>query len=708
MPSNTPEHDTRIGVKEASDKKLFRCVCPLDCPDTCSIIAHVKDGKLVKIEGDRNHPTTRGFLCPKMTRNYPGRVYSPDRLLYPMKRTGPKGSGDFKRIGWDEAVDTIASHFKKIISEDGPEAILPFYGSGTLGIVHGKLAGKRFFNRLGTLQLDRTICTKAGRMGYLYTMGSSEGADPGGIPQSRLIISWGTNTFATNLHQLPLLSEARRRGARYVVINPFRVKGAEVADIFIQPRPGSDAALALGMMHVIIREELYDKDFVDKNTFGFGMLCQRVEEYPPEKVEKLTDIESETIIELARLYAQEVPSFIYAGSGMQHHTNGGMTVRTIACLPALVGAWGHIGGGMFFPTSTVFPVSWDKLEGNELRPSPPSCFNMNRLGAMLTNNKPQIRALYVFNANPLAVLFNQNKLTMGLERQDLFTVVHEQFLTDTARYADVVLPATTQFEQVDLHASYFHLNIQLNRQAIAPVGECRSNLDTFNVLARALGFTDKCFNQSSWDVIEEVLSINHPALEGITLDRLKEEGYAPVNMPNTPLGQPYAPFRDGVFHNPSGKIEFYSNRMKEDGYDPLPAYTAPGEGPECTPELYERYPLYFITPSAHSLLNSNLATGPHAQEAEKRPTLILHPKDAATRGINTGDKARVFNDRGSCTLWALVAEKVRPGVAVSLGQWWSSRSPDGANTNHTTPDYLADMGGGSAFNTNLVQVEKIT
>ncbi len=280
MPGNTLRYRSEADVKDTSGEQSFKCVCPLDCPDTCGIIAGVKDGRLVRIEGDHNHPVTRGFLCPKMKRNYPERVYSSDRLLYPMKRTGPKGSGKFERIDWDEAVDAIVSNFKKIISEDGPRAILPFFGSGTLGIVHGKLAGKRFFNRMGTLQLDRTICTKAGRIGYLYTMGSSEGADPRGLPQSRLIISWGTNTFATNLHQLPLLSKARRGGAKYVVINPCRVKGAEVADIFIQPRPGSDAALALGMMHVIIREELYNKDFVDKNTFGFGTLCQRVEEYP--------------------------------------------------------------------------------------------------------------------------------------------------------------------------------------------------------------------------------------------------------------------------------------------------------------------------------------------------------------------------------------------------------------------------------------------
>uniref|UniRef100_UPI0040268F1E molybdopterin-dependent oxidoreductase n=1 Tax=Candidatus Tripitaka californicus TaxID=3367616 RepID=UPI0040268F1E len=461
-------------------------VCPHDCPDTCSILSHVKGGKLVKVKGNPQHHVTRGFLCPKV-RHYPERVYSPERVLYPMKRVGPRGSGRFQRISWEEAVETIASRWKAIIAREGPRAILPYYGSGTLGMVHGKLAGKRFFNRLGTLQLDRTICTKAGRIGYLYTMGTSEGADPRGIPYSRLVIAWGTNTFSTNVHQLPFLREARRKGALYAVVNPFRVKGAEVADLFLQPRPGSDAALALGMMHIIIKEGLFDRDFVSHSTSGFEELQRRVEEYPLERVEKLTDIEAQKIREFARLYASSKPSFIYVGSGCQHHTNGGMTLRTLSCLPALVGTWGRPGGGIFFPTSTIFPVDWDYLEGEDLRPNPPASFNMNSLGEILTNGNPRISSLYVFNANPMAVLFNQNRLLTGILREDLFTVVHELFFTDTAHYADMVLPATTQFEQVDLHASYYHLSLQLNQRAIEPLGECKSNLETFNLLARAMG-----------------------------------------------------------------------------------------------------------------------------------------------------------------------------------------------------------------------------
>lgn len=714
-------------------------VCPLDCPDTCSILSHVRHGKLVKVEGNPKHPVTRGFLCPKV-KHYPERVYSEHRLLYPMKRVGPKGSGQFQRISWEEALETIASSWKAIITSESPMAILPYYGSGTLGMIHGKLAGKRFFNRLGTLQLDRTICTKAGRIGYLYTMGTSEGADPRGIPHSKLVIAWGTNTFSTNIHQLPFLREARRNGAPYVVVNPFKVKGAEVADLFFQPRPGSDAALALGMMNVIIKEELFDKDFVTHYTLGFKELQKRVEDYSPERVEELTSIEAEKIREFARLYAHRKPSFIYVGSGCQHHTNGGMTLRTLSCLPALVGTWGRPGGGIFFPTSTIFPIDWNHLEGENLRSSPPASFNMNSLGEILTNNKPGIKSLYVFNANPLAVLFNQNRLLAGFLRKDLFTVVHELFLTDTARYADIILPATTQFEQVDLHASYYHLSLQLNKQAIDPLGECKSNLETFNLLAKTMGFEEPCFKQDSWEVIGEILSVKHPTLEGIAVERLLKEGYAPLN-----LETPHVPFKDGRFPTPSGRIEFFSKKMEEEGLDPLPAHIPLREGPETTPELYKRYPLYFLTPSAHAFLNSNFANDPvhnsgggHPPEAdrapttsagslgslpgslgsltgslgsltpgpERRPTVIINPREAAPRGIKEGDLVRVFNDRGSCLLWASVEDRVRPGVVVSMGQWWSHHYPEGRNANHTTPDFLADMGGGSAFNTNLVQVEK--
>ena len=682
--------------------KKLRSVCPHDCPDTCGIISHVEDGKLVKVNGDPDHFVTRGFLCKKVM-NYPERVYSPDRVLYPLKRVGEKGAGKFERISWDEATDTITSRFKDIINRHGAESILPFSGSGTLGLVNGNVAGKRFFNRMSASGLDRTICSKGGRIGYKYTMGASLGADPLAIPQSKLVISWGTNPYYTNIHQIPLIKEAKKNGALHVVINPDKIKSVEMADIYIQPAPGSDAALALGVMNVIINESLYDSDFVENHTEGFAALSKQVQEYSPEKVEGITGVDKETIRKFAAIYADCKQSFIYAGSGMQHHTNGGMMIRTIACLPGLVGAWKYPGGGMFYPTSEAFPVQWDILEGNELCPGTPRSINMNRLGQTLLHEEPGIYGLFVYNSNPAAVLFNQRKVIAGLQREDLFTVVHEQLLTDTARYADIVLPATTEFEHTDLHYSYFHLSLQLNEPVIEPLGESRSNIDTFNTLAKSMGFQDSCFDDTAIDTINSALGVDSSYLQGITLERLRDEGAIRLNMP----GEFHMPYKDLKFFTPSGKIEFYSEKMKRDGYNPLPAHIHIGEGPLTSPALYEKYPVYLLTPSAKSFLNSNFANIRKPGSEEEKPILELNSLDAGRRGVKTGDMVRVFNDRGECTLMASVGDYLKEGVAINKGIWWNALSPGGCNSNQTTPDRLADMGGGSTYNTNLVQIEKV-
>lgn len=682
--------------------KIAKSVCPHDCPDTCGIISHVKDGKLVKVKGDPDHFVTRGFLCQKVM-NYPERVYSPDRILYPLKRVGKKGEGEFEKISWDEAIETITTNFNKIVSNHGSESILPFNGSGTLGLVNGNVAGKRFFNRLGASRLERTICSKGGRVGYKYTLGASFGADPLAIPNSKLVISWGTNPYYTNIHQIPLIKEAGKNGAYYVVVNPYKIKSVEMADLFIQIAPGSDAALALGMMNVIINNSLYDKEFVNNHTEGFEALAERTREYPLERVEEITGVKKETIKEFAEIYANNRPSFIYAGSGMQHHTNGGMMIRTISCLPGLAGAWKYPGGGMFYPTSESFPVNWDELEGNDLCPISTRTINMNRLGEVLLNASPAIHGLYIYNSNPAAVLFNQRKVINGLCREELFTVVHEQLHTDTVRYADIVLPATTQFEHTDLHYSYFHLALQLNGPVIGPIGESRPNIDVFNTLAKAMGFQDKCFDETATGIINKALSNGSPYLKGITLERLRKEGVIRMNLPD----EFHMPYPGLKFPTPSGKIEFYSERMKADGYGPLPAHIPIKEGPLASPELYKKYPIYLLTPSAKSFLNSNFANIPDSRNEEKRPTLEINPNDAKIRNINTGDMARVFNDRGECTLWASVEDSVKEGVAVNKGIWWNSLSPGKCNSNQTTPDILADMGGGSTYNTNLVQIERI-
>ncbi len=683
-------------------KNELRSVCPHDCPDTCGIIPYVKDGKLVKVKGDPDHILTRGFLCQKVM-NYPERVYSPDRVLYPLKRVGGKGAGEFRRISWDEAIETITSQFKDIINKHCAESILPFSGSGTLGLVNGSVAGKRFFNRMGASRLDRTICSKGGRIGYKYTLGASFGADPLAIPQSKMVISWGTNPFYTNIHQIPLIKEAKKNGAYYVVINPDRVKSAEMADLFIQPAPGSDTALALGVMNVIINESLYDNEFVNNHTEGFAALSERVQEYPLDRVEDITGVDRNTIRKFATIYADSKPSFIYAGSGMQHHTNGGMTIRTISSLPGLTGAWEYPGGGMFYPTSEAFPISWDVLEGNDLFTNSPRTINMNQLGQTLLNSEPGVYGLYVYNSNPAAVLFNQRKVIEGLQREDLFTVVHDQLLTDTARYADIVLPATTEFEHTDLHHSYFHLSLQLNEPVIEPLEESRPNIDTFNALAEAMGFRDSCFDDTAIDIINEALKIDSRYLRGITLERLRREGAIRLNIPD----EFHMPYNGLKFHTPSGKVEFYSEKMKLDGYDPLPAHIPVAEGPLTSPELYKQHPIYLLTPSAKSFLNSNFANIRNSRDDDERPTLELNVSDAEERSIKTGDLVRVFNERGEFRVWASVGENVKEGVAVNKGIWWNSLSPGGCNSNQTTPDRLADMGGGSTYNTNLAQIERM-
>ncbi|MHC4453407.1 MAG: molybdopterin-containing oxidoreductase family protein [Planctomycetota bacterium] len=683
-------------------KDKLRSVCPHDCPDTCGIISHVKEGKLVKVEGDPDHFVTRGFLCRKVM-NYPERVYSSDRVLYPLKRVGEKGAGNFERISWEEAIDTITSKFKNIISKYGSESILPFSGSGTLGLVNGTVAGKRFFNRLGSSRLDRTICSKGGRIGYKYTLGASFGADPIAIPRSKMIISWGTNPYYTNIHQIPLIKEAKKNGAYYVVVNTDKIKSVEIADLFIQPTPGSDAALALGVMNVIINESLYNKEFVKNYTEGFDALSLRVQEYSPDKVEDITGVDKEIIKKFAYVYAKSKPSFIYAGSGMQHHTNGGMMIRTIACLPGLTGVWGYPGGGMFYPTSEAFPITWDTLEEHDLCQNSPRLINMNQLGQTLLEAEPEVHGLYVYNSNPATVLFNQRKVIAGLQREDLFTVVHEQLLTDTARYADIVLPATTEFEHTDLHYSYFHLSLQLNEPVIKPQGESRSNLDTFNTLAKSMGYQESCFDDTAIDIINSALDIDSGYLDGITLERLRNEGAIRLNMP----GEFHMPYKDLKFYTPSGKIEFYSEKMKLNGHNPLPVHIPIGEGPSTSPELYEKYPIYLLTPSAKSFLNSNFANISNSVNQEERPTLELNICDAEKREIKSGNKVRVFNERGECTLWSSVSEDVKEGVAINKGIWWNSLSPGGCNSNQTTPDILADMGGGSTYNTNLVQIERV-
>lgn len=677
-----------------------RAVCPHDCWDTCSMLVHVKDGRVVRVMGDPDHPVTRGYLCVK-TNHYEERVYSPDRVLYPMKRTGPKGSGQFARISWDEALTTIADRFRAIIAEYGAEAILPYSYAGTIGVLQYGSMDRRFFHRLGASRLLRTICSKAGSAAVQSVTGHRMGPDPEDMVHARLIVVWGVNVISSNPHQWPIIQEARRRGATLVVIDPYRYKAAREADLHLSPRPGTDAALALGLMHVLVREGWIDRDYVERYTLGFEQLREKVAQWPPERAAAVTGIAAADIERLARLWWESRPAVLRVGYGLQRHTNGGSTVRAICMIPALTGHWRDRGGGFLLSNSGSYGLNSAALERPDLMPSPPPrAINMIELGKALTElQDPPVKALFVYNSNPACVAPNQSKVLAGLSREDLFTVVHEQLFTDTCRWADIVLPATTQLEHTDLMTSYWHLYVQLNEPAIEPLGEAVPNTELFRRLARAMGFTEPCFRDSDEDLIRQALSGGSPYLEGITLERLRQERFIKVN-------RPAAPFAEGGFGTPSGKVEFYSQALAEMGLDPVVAYTPPAESVDGSPELAARYPIALVTPAAHHFLNSTFANLPRMREREGVPTIFLNPADAEARGIRSGDWVRVFNDRGSVRLQARVGDWSRPGVAISPTIWWSRDMPDGAGINVLTTDRPADMGGGASFHTNLVQVER--
>jgi anaerobic selenocysteine-containing dehydrogenase len=665
------------------------------------MLVTVEDGRAVDLRGAKDHPFTRGFLCGKMA-PYLERVYSPERLLQPLRRTGPKGSGRFEPISWDEALDQIADRFRAIArSSDGPEAILPYSYYGTMGKLQSSSLDRRFFHRLGASRLDRTICASAGTAGYEYTVGRGRlGADPMAVPGCRLIINWGSNTAQTNSHLWSLMVEARKRhGATLIAIDPYRSPTAARSDWHIPIRPGTDAALALGLMHVIWRDGLQDDDYLSRGTIGAEPLRARVlAEYPPDRVASITGIDVNTIETLARRYATEHPSLIRLNYGLQRHGGGGMAVRTIACLPAIVGAWRHPGGGALLSTSGTYDFAMDRLTRPDLGP-PARTINMNQLGAALTGQLPgpPIRALYVYNSNPAAVAPDQNQVLAGLRRDDLFTVVHEQFPTDTVDYADLVLPATTQLEHLDVHGSYGHHFVLWNEPAIAPRGQARSNNDVFRALALRLGFEPELFPDDE-QLIAELLN-GGPSLRGITPQRLRAEASIRLSLPT-----PFLPFADGRFPTPSGKCELYSERMKADGFDPLPTYIPPHEDPLTRPDLAARYTLQLLSPPRSQFLNSTFANQQRHRLQAGDPTIELAVEDAHSRGLRDGDWAEVFNERGSFRARVALTGSVQPGVAVACGIYWNKLVPGRANANATTAQTLTDMGGGATFFDNLVEV----
>ena len=682
--------------------QIVKSVCPLDCPDTCSMRVTVRDGVAVDLRGDKDHPFTRGALCQKMA-SYLDRVYSPDRLTTPLIRVGSKGEGRFEPIGWDDALDRIADEFARIAaSPDGPQAILPYSYYGTMGKLQSSSLDRRFFHRLGASLLDRTICASAGTQGYEYTIGRGRfGADPMATDQCKLIINWGSNTAQTNAHLWSRMVDARKQhGATIVTIDPFRSPTAERSDWHIQPRPGTDAALALGLMHVLWRDELVDQEYLDRGTIGAEWLKQRaLAEYPVDRVAHITGVDEETIEILARRYAVESPSLIRVNYGIQRHFGGGMAVRTIACLPALVGAWRHHGGGVLLSTSGSFDFAAGELARLDLSPPGTRTINMNHLGEALAGELPgpPVRALYVYNCNPATVCPDQRKVSQGLKRDDLFTVVHEQFATDTVDYADIVLPATTQLEHVDIHGAYGHHFVMYNPPAIAPVGQSRSNNDVFRALAERMGFEADLFPEDP-TLMRAVLD-GGPNLHGITLERLEAEGSIRLNIP-----EKFTPFADGIFPTPSGKCELYSETMARDGFDPLPAYIPPREDPQTRPELAAHHPIQLLSPPRPQFLNSTFANSPKHQAAAGDPTVEMARFDAEARHLTDGDWAEVYNARGVFRARVALSGAVRPGVAVATGLYWNKLVPGHGNANSTTSTGLTDMGGGATFFDNLVEI----
>ena len=712
-------------------KRVVHAACSHDCPDACGILITVEDGRATRIQGDPAHPVTRGFLCAKVAK-YLDRVYSPDRVLYPMRRIAPKGlrggrrlpaaspqghpPDGWERLTWDQALAEISLYLKQISETFGPEAVLPYSYGGTTGTLNGGSMDRRFFHRLGASQLDRTICSAAGEAGLHSILGVKLGTEPEQFRHSRYIVAWGANIHGNNVHLWPFIEEARRAGAKLVVIDPYRTRTAACADWYLPINPGTDAALALAMMNVIIGDGLYDGDYVTRHTLGFDKLVEKVKEYPPERAAQWTGISANDIRKLAREYATTRPASIRLNYGVQRSEGGGMATRCVAMLPCITGSWKEVGGGLQLSTSGAFAFDKKALRREDLMTKalgrPARVVNMVELGQALNNlDNPPIKALFVYNSNPAAVCPNHNEVVRGLLRPDLFTVVHEQFFTDTTDYADIVLPATTFFEQTELQAAYGHYYLQMSEQAIEPLGECRSNVEVFRALAGRMGFEDQCFSESIDDMMDSALQAPNPWLKGIDREKLKNEKHVRLNFEarkedssETPSSEtsPFLPFANGNFPTPSGKAELYSEALKAHGLDPVAAFDPPAESRHSANT--RRYPLELLARKADNFLNSSFTNIPSVQELEEPGLLEISAQDAEARKIKDGDRVRVFNERGDLHLTARVDGRVQSGV-VAARLHWAKLSEGGKNINVLTSEKLTDMGNSATFYSVLVEVE---
>jgi anaerobic selenocysteine-containing dehydrogenase len=702
-----------------TSRTVVRAACPHDCPDTCAMLVTVEDGRALEVRGDPDHPFTAGGLCVKVN-NYVDTVYSSDRVLFPMRRTGPKGSGRFERISWDEAIDEIAARFKSVAAEYGPEAILPVSYLGTQGILNGLNAGDPFFNKLGATVSERTFCDSGCCTAYAMTVGATAGVDPESLVHSKFILIWACNMISTNLHLWKFVAEAQSRGAKVVVVDPVRTRTAKRADWHLPIRPGTDGALALAMIHVIINEGLTDEAYIRDYTVGYPELAERVQQYTPEWAAAETGLDADDIRKLAREYATTQPSLIRIGVAIERHAGGGQTVRALASLPALVGAWRRVGGGILQLPLWAFPVNWPAFLGAEMIKPGTRVLNQFMLGRNLTGETqldPPIKALMVYNSNPVIVCPEQDKMIEGLRREDLFTVVSEHFMTDTADYADIVLPATSQLEQSDIMFSWGHLYVTYNEPAIEPLGEAIPNTELFRRLGQKMGFTEVYFTRTDSEMIAAAFDWSAPAMEGITVESLKQTGWARLNLPDPDT---YAPHAEGNFPTPSGKVEFLASMAAGGNFvlplfrqgsndhqpgepvDPLPHYIPPREAAWTAGRG-----LNLISPKAHSYLNSTYGDQPAQQRVAGDPAVILHPKDAAARGITDGAEVRVFNARGSFVVAARVSDEIAPGVACAYLGVWRKLSKALATVSSVNPFQFADLGNAPTFSDTLVEIELV-
>ncbi len=684
--------------------------CPHDCPDTCGVISEVENGRVVQFYADPTHPVTDGWLCAKV-RPYLDRIYHPDRLKYPLRRKGPKGSGQWQRISWSEAIKEIGAKWREIIANDGSEAILPYSYSGTLGLVQMGVSSARFWNRLGASVLQRSICGAAAEFAVQTTLGARHSPPYQQIAHSKLIIIWGHNPVSTAPHLMPVLKRAQRKGSKLVVIDPRRTRTARGADLHLAPKPATDGVLALGLANIIVANGWHDESWLDRHTIGWPQLKQRIAEFPVERVASITGLNEEEIMKLAQLYATTRPSIIKIADGLQRHQNGGQTVRAICALPAITGQYGKRGGGLAYSTSDY--INWDSEALNQWSECPPPGrqVNMNRLGAALLGEvtDPPIKSLFVFGSNPAAISPNSGRIIQGLQRDDLFTVVHELFMTDTAEYADIVLPATSQLEHTDLHKGYGHTVLSYNQQAIPPLEESKSNWEVMSLLADEMGFDEPWLHHGPDEIIEEILkatAVNNPTLRDINLARLKSEGSIHLHF------EPEVPFSDGHFPTPSGKVELYAKSLEEMGIAPIPdgiirEDNGANDGEPLNGRFAPQESLNLISGAAHYFVSSSFANQASLLSCEGEPFIEIHPEDATHRRIEQGDMVIVENGRGWCELKAIVTDGIRPGVVASpKGRW--SKLGNGRNINMTTSDALGDMVGQSTFHSNRVWIRRKT